>query len=98
MSSVLRALSQPLPNKRYTTEVGTAGRIYDIAGTNHVSVLAGTVLRDMGKTVALADGTLLRKVQYIPVVGGPASTPYEFRTGYIYLDNIPADQNIVAIN
>jgi hypothetical protein len=96
MSSVLRSLSQTDGLKRYGTEVGATGLIYDINGANGVAVDQNLVLRDMGKTVVLADGTLLRKVQVLPLNG--SNLPYEYRTGYIYLDNVPTGQNIVTIN
>ncbi len=100
MSSVLRGLSQPTPNKRYVTEGSGTGLMYNIAGGGDSTVPAHSVLRDMGKTVIIAagGGTMLRKVQIIPVGGTSSSTPYEYRTGYIYLDNVPEGQNIVALN
>jgi hypothetical protein len=100
MSSVLRALSQPTPNKRYVTEGSGSGLIYPIDGseTTPYVVPANSVLRDMGKTVLIGagGGTLLRKVQIIPVASG--NLPYEYKTGYIYLENVPSGQNIVALN
>ncbi len=103
MSSVHAFKSQVAPLKRYivnptvTSPVQT-GLIYDAAGANGVSVASDVVLRDMGKTVFLANGTPLRKVQVLPIDGTTSSTPYEYRTGYIYLENAPAGQNIVALN
>jgi hypothetical protein len=96
MSSVLRSLSQTDGLKRYGTEVGATGLIYDINGANGVSVPQNSVLRDMGKMVVLANGILLRKVQVLPLAD--VTAPYEFKTGYIYLDNVPTGQNIVTIN
>jgi hypothetical protein len=98
MSSVLRFLSQPTPNKRYVTEGTGTGLMYNIAGGGDSTVPAHSVLRDMGKTVLIGKGggTLLRKVQIIPVASG--DLPLEFRTGYIYLENVPEGQNIVALN
>jgi hypothetical protein len=101
MSSVHVAKSQVAPFKRYivNTPAGGSqtGRIYDAEGGNGVTVAAGSVLRDMGKTV-FYEGTPLRKVQVLPVEGSTSSTPFEFRTGYIYLENVPALQNIVSLN
>ena len=104
MSSVHAFKSQVAPFKRYivNTPVGGSqiGKIYDVTGdiSSATTVAAGTVLRDMGKTVIipLGGGTPLRKVQVLPVADSAA--PLAFRTGYIYLENAPAAQNIVALN
>ena len=90
MSSIHAAKSQVAPFKFYTTEISNSGLIYDDAGNNAVTVAANTTLRDMGKTVVLVDGTVLRKVQVLPVTVGT--------TGYIYLNAAPAGQNIVTLN
>jgi hypothetical protein len=93
MSSVGSYKSQIPPFKFFATETGASGLIYDDAGLNGVTVAASTTLRDMGKTVFLADGTILRKVQVLPVTDAAGSG----RTGYIYLNAAPAGQNIVAL-
>jgi hypothetical protein len=103
MSSAQAFKSQVAPFKRYivnptVTDPVQTGRIYDAAGANGVSVASDVVLRDMGKTVYRANGTPLRKVQVLPIDGTTSSLPLEYQTGYIYLENVPAAQNIVALN
>ena len=104
MSSVHAYKSQVAPFKRYivnpaSTSPVQTGQLYDAAGDASGATLASDiVLRDMGKTVFLANGTPLRKVQVLPVVGSSSSLPYEFKTGYIYLENAPPGQNVVALN
>lgn len=99
MSSVQAFKSQVAPLKRYIVQNG-GGLIYDAAGNplTAVVVAADAVLRDMGKTVIITNGggTPLRKVQVLPVAATTA--PLEYRTGYIYLENAPPGQNVVALN
>jgi hypothetical protein len=98
MSSVQSAYSQVAPFKRYVADAGTTGLIYDSAGSNGITVAAHTVLRDMGKTVHLANGNTLRKVQILP--NTDSNTVNLGRTGYIYIGEglVPAGQNITALN
>ncbi len=58
-----------------------------------VSVSSGTTLRDMGTTVFLDDGDVLRKVEGLPVpsVGG-------YLTGYINLGPESPTTGIVRMN
>ncbi len=92
MSSVHAYKSQVAPFKRYIVQNGATCQLYDAAGNASGSTLvADVVLRDMGKTVILADGTPLRKVEQVTSVGTP-------RSGYIYLENVPAAQNIACLN
>ena len=67
MSSVQSAYSQVAPLKRYVAEV--AGEIYDATGNNVVAEVAvRSVLRDMGKTIYLENGNVLRKVQILSTI------------------------------
>ncbi len=94
MSSVHAYKSQVAPFKRYivNTTAAQTGQLYDAAGDASGSTLAAdVVLRDMGKTVFLANGTPLRKVEQVTSVGTP-------RSGYIYLENVPVAQNISCLN
>ena len=94
MSSVHRALSQVAPLKRYVAS-GT-GQLLNASGANLATVASGTVLRDMGKTVHLTDGTVLRKVQALPVATGVSNSGV---TGYIKLgDGSVSGQNIISLN
>ncbi len=93
MSSIHAAKSQIAPHKYFATDVGASGLIYDDAGSNGVTVAANTTLRDMGKTIYLTSGAILRKVQVLPVTDSAGAG----RTGYIYLNAVPAGQNIVSI-
>ncbi len=97
MSSVHAYKSQVAPFKRYIVQNG-GGLIYNAAGGAATVVAADVVLRDMGKTVIIGNGggTPLRKVQALPVADSDA--PLAFKTGYIYLENAPSGQNIVALN
>ena len=101
MSSVGSFFSQVAPFKRYivNTTAAQTGLIYDSAGANGVAVAADVVLRDMGKTVIITagGGTPLRKVQILPV-SASNTTPAEYGTGYIYLENVPFGQNITTLN
>ena len=94
MSSVVREFSQVAPLKRYVAS-GGAGQLYTALGAALGTVTSGTVLRDMGKTVFLSNGTVLRKVQALPV---PNTSP-AYGTGYIRLgDASVSGDNIVALN
>ena len=90
MSSIHSAYAQVSANKRFVA--GASAHIYDDAGANPVSVAQYTALVDMGKTVQSAAG-LLRKVAVLPT---PDASPV-YGTGYIFLTNIPAGQNIVSL-
>lgn len=97
MTSVVRAPGQIAPFKRYVAQ-STAGsdaiaRLYDDAGVASVTgITSGTVYIDMGKTVVLANGAVLRKVQKEEFVGGDSTT------AYIYLTKAPANQYFAALN
>jgi hypothetical protein len=97
MSSVAGAFSQVAPFKRWIVGAD-GGELYSKAnGTSVVAnPVAGTVLQDMGKTVFLANGGVLRKV-------APAKTSLKvgaaYGAGYIWIsDTVPADQNITLLN
>ena len=96
MSSVQSAYSQVAPLKRYVAEV--AGEIYDATGNNAVVVAVRSVLRDMGKTIYLADGNVLRKVQILPNVDSNSGN--QGRTGYIFIGEgpVPSGQNITVLH
>jgi hypothetical protein len=95
MSSVGSYKSQIPPFKFYATEAASAGTLYDETGAAlSPTVPVNTTLRDMGKTVFLANGDILRKVQVLPVTDAAGSG----RTGYIFLNAAPAAQNIVSLN
>ena len=89
MSSIQSALAQS--NRRFVVGAG-GGLIYDNAGANGVSPgAAGTILQDMGKTVYLTNGNVLRKVKTLPSTAG-------FKVGYIYIDGAaPSGQNIATL-
>ena len=97
MTSVFRAPSQVAPLKRYVAQ-GTASsdaiaRLYNEMGVASVTGSAhGVVYIDMGKTVVLANGAILRKVQREVPVGGDSTT------AYMYLVKAPADQYFAALN
>jgi hypothetical protein len=92
MSSVAGAYSQVAPFKRWVA--GASANIYDKTGVTAVSVNQYTVLQDMGKTVFLSSGGVLRKVRTLPFVNSPAHV-----TGYIWIsDTVPAGQNISLLN
>ncbi len=104
MSSVNSIISQVPANKFYIVGAG-GGKIYDVAGGNATTIsTAGTILRDMGKTVKIGAGadTLLRKVQILPVANTATISGYEYQTGYIYLNptsaTLGATQNITTLN
>jgi hypothetical protein len=67
--------------------------LFDRNGQNPWNIAANSVLRDMGKVV-LVNNSLLKKLQLIPIYGDASSLPEEYRTGYMYLDNVPEGQNI----
>ncbi len=91
MSSVAGAFSQVAPFKRWVA--GASANIYDKTGGNAVSVSQYTVLKDMGKTVFLANGGVLRKVAKVPTPLSP------YGTGYIWIsDTVPTNQNITLLN
>ena len=93
MSSVHAYKSQVAPFKRYIA-TGSA-KLFNAAGTATITgIAAGTVFEDMGKTVALANGNILRKVRRA------LSFANDEATGYIYLNQNGAsnDQNIAALN
>jgi len=96
MSSVVGAYSQVAPFKRWVVGTG-GGKIYQANGSVAVaSPAAGTVLQDMGKTVFLAGGGVLRKVRTLPFVASPTSY-----TGYIWIsDTVPTSpaQNVSLLN
>jgi len=97
MSSVAGAFSQVAPFKRWIVGADAVGKLYSKAdGTTVVaSPAARTVLKDMGKTVFLAGGGVLRKVAVLPT---PATTG-PVVTGYIWIsDTVPAPQNITLLN
>ena len=87
MSSVISSKAVIPPFKRYIA-TGSAQLVND-AGTNSITVAAGVTLVDMGKTVQLDTGVLLRKV----CVGADDS-----KVAYIKLDGTNATQNIVRLN
>jgi hypothetical protein len=95
MSSVAGAYSQVAPFKRWIVGTG-GGKLYSKAdGTSVSNTSAGTVLKDMGKTVFLAGGGVLRKVAVLPT---PATTG-PVVTGYIWIsDTVPSLQNITLLN
>ncbi|NBT47143.1 MAG: hypothetical protein EBT07_04895 [Actinobacteria bacterium] len=94
MSSVVGAYSQVAPFKRWVVGSG-GGKIYQANGSSEVaSPAARTVLQDMGKTVFLTGGGVLRKVRTLPFVGSPTSY-----TGYIWIsDTTPSAQNVSLLN
>ena len=95
MSSVVGAFSQVAPFKRWIVGAGGVGKLYSKTdGTTVVnSPAAKTVLKDMGKTVFLANGVVLRKVAVLPTPATPVVT------GYIHIgDTVPAAQNITLLN
>lgn len=80
MSSIHRAPSQVRPNAFYRARAAApfldeAGNA--IAGGNHIGV--NEILVDMGKTVYLTNGNILRKMK---LMDGATSGVHE---GYIYL-------------
>ncbi len=79
MTSIARDFAQIPENKLYI--VTATMSLTDASGTNVGSSLsAGTVLRDMGKTIVdFETGNFLRKVQVVPTTG--SSDPYG--AGYI---------------
>lgn len=78
MSSAFRAPSQVRPHAYY--RVNTAFKLRDEEGAQMGSnMTAGAVLADMGKTIVLANGDILRKVK---LMDGETSGLHE---GYIYL-------------
>lgn len=92
MSSAFRAPAQIAPFKTYIADNAATGKLYDADGV----ALAGTValntpFSDMGKTIRLASGAILRKVQEQTLAGYGAA-------GYIYLTHVPTEQNIVSMN
>jgi hypothetical protein len=97
MSSIHRGPSQVAPLKRWVVGASATGRLYSATnGTTVVSTpAAGSVLADMGKTVYLASGAVLRKVQVLPASSSGV-------TGYIHLGGastgVPAAQNITSLN
>jgi hypothetical protein len=96
MSSVVRANSQIAPFKRWIVGAAATGRLYAADGTTVVSTpAANSVLRDMGKTVYLTSGAVLRKVQVLPASSSGV-------TGYINLGGaaagVPAAQNVLSLN
>jgi hypothetical protein len=84
-------------SKRYVTLRNRTGLLFDRNGQNPFNIAMNSVLCDMGKTVALPNGTLLQKVQVIPVGGHNSNLPEEYETGYMYLDSVPEGQNIVLL-
>jgi hypothetical protein len=80
-------------SKRYRTPSDKTGLLFDRNGQNPWNIAANSVLRDMGKVV-LVNNSLLKKLQLIPIYGDASSLPEEYRTGYMYLDNVPEGQNI----
>ena len=94
--SVHRALAQVAPLKRY---VATAtSELYDAAGAVIAGgdLASGRVLMDMGKTLFLSGGVVLRKVQVLPINSHQAI--YTVNT-YIHIgDTVPASQKISALN
>lgn len=77
MSSAFRAPAQVRPNAFY--RVGASANFLDEAGVAQGALSAGAILADMGKTVYLANGDILRKVK---LMDGATSGQHE---GYIYL-------------
>jgi len=93
MSSIHSAKSQVAPFKRYIA-TGSA-QIYNADGTAKISAIpVNTVFEDMGKTVVLANGNVLRKVRRA------LNFANDEATGYIYLnqDGIGGAQNIACLN
>ena len=91
MSSIHSAFSQVSAYKRFVATATTT--LYDADGASlQLSLAAGTVLVDMGKTVHAPAG-LLRKVAVVPT---PDTASYG--TGYIFLgSSIPAGQKVAAL-
>ncbi len=93
MSSVHAYKSQVAPFKRYIATA--AAQIYNADGTAKISSIpVNTIFEDMGKTVVLADGNVLRKVRRALDFANDEAT------GYIYLnvDGVSGAQNIAALN
>ncbi len=86
MSSVISSVAVIPPFKRYIT-TGTA-QLLNESGNNSISVTVGYTLVDMGKTVQLESGALLRKV----CVGSDDS-----KVGYIKIDGT-GTLNIARLN
>ncbi len=80
MTSICGEYAQIPDNKLYIA-TGSVTLLTSTGATTQVSVQSGTVLRDMGTTVVLASGDILRKVQQVPTTG--SSDPYT--SGYIKL-------------
>jgi len=93
MSSVHAFKSQVAPFKHY---IATAnGVIYEANGTSTIATTANMVFQDMGKTIFLDNGHILRKVKEFQ------ATPVgNALVGYIYItqDGISGAQNIAALN
>ena len=94
MSSVISAKSQISALKTYIT-TGTVALLNELGTSASLSVSTGVALRDMGRTVFLADGGVLRKVETLP-----RSAVEVILTGYISLgggESAPT-VNIVRLN
>ena len=78
MSSAFRAPSQVRPNAFYRARAD-APFLDEAGASTGVNILANAILADMGKTVYLANGDILRKVK---LMDGATSGKHE---GYIYL-------------
>jgi len=104
MSSNLATISQLIHCKRWV--VGTGGgnlvkyqpNTADLDVNVTISLAARTILRDMGKPVLLSDGTLLQKLQVIPVLSNVSGSG---ATGYLVIQSptgAPSNQNITVLN
>lgn len=99
MTSVQSYKSQVAPFKAFIATASASLSLESGAQDTYTSYAQNTIFSDMGKTVVLADGSILRKVQ---VKNG--SIGGEGRTGYIYLSKgsgnglAPSYQNIACLN
>ena len=92
MSSVVSAKSQIPALKTYitTTEITL---LDEFGQPSDVEISTGHTLRDMGKTVFLDDGDVLRKVEGLPV-----PTTGGYLTGFINLGPNNPTTGIVRMN
>lgn len=80
MSSAFRAPSQIAPNAFFRARAA-APFLTEAGASTGVNIAANAILADMGKTVYLANGNILRKVK---LMDGATSG---LHIGYIYLLN-----------
>jgi hypothetical protein len=78
MSSVHRVYSQVRPNAFYRVRAA-APFLTETGASTGVNIGANSILADMGKTIYLANGDVLRKIK---LMDGATSGLHE---GYIYL-------------